>query len=60
VSLGEGYLKESFTISDGYLTIPTGPGLGIELDDDAVAEKLGHDYRPRETYDADDGSVVDR
>jgi len=60
VSLGEGYLKQPFTISDGYLAIPTGPGLGIELDDDAVAEKLGHDYRPRETYDADDGSVVDR
>ena len=60
VSLGDGYLKQPFTITDGYLHLPTTPGLGIELDDDAVAEKLGHDYRPRETYDADDGSVVDR
>ena len=60
VSLGEGYLKQPFTVRDGYLNLPTGPGLGIELDDDAVAEKLEHDYRPAETYDADDGSVVDR
>ena len=60
VSLGEGYLKQPFTVTDGYLDLPTGPGLGIELDDDAIAEKLEHDYRPAETYDADDGSVVDR
>lgn len=60
VSLGEGYLKKPFQIRDGYLDVPTGPGLGIELDEDAVADKLGHDYHPAETYDADDGSVVDR
>lgn len=60
VSLGEGYLKKPFVVRDGYVDIPTAPGLGIELDEDAVADKLGHDYRPRETYDADDGSVVDR
>ena len=40
-------------------TCPTGPGLGIELDEDALADKIGHDWRNRETYDADDGSVVD-
>lgn len=60
VSLGDGYLKQPFVVRDGYIEIPTGPGLGIELDEEAVAEKLGHDYRPAETYDADDGSVVDR
>jgi hypothetical protein len=38
---------------------PDGPGLGIELDEDARAGKLGHDWRNRESYDADDGSVVD-
>ena len=59
-SLGEGYLKKPFVVRDGYVDIPTGPGLGVELDDAAVASKLGHDYRPAETYDADDGSVVDR
>lgn len=59
VSLGDGYLKKPFTIRDGYLDLPHGPGLGIELDDDAVARKLGHRWRNRESYDADDGSVVD-
>ena len=30
VSLGEGYLKKPFTVRDGYLDLPTDPGLGIE------------------------------
>jgi galactonate dehydratase len=59
VSLGEGYLKKPFVVRDGFLDLPDGPGLGIELDEDAVAGKLGHDWRNRESYDADDGSVVD-
>jgi galactonate dehydratase len=59
VSLGEGYLKRPFVVRDGYLDLPDGPGLGIELDEDALAGKLGHDWRNRESYDADDGSVVD-
>jgi galactonate dehydratase len=59
VSLGEGYLKKPFVVREGYLELPTGPGLGIELDEDALAEKIGHDWRNRESYDADDGSVVD-
>ncbi len=60
VSLGEGYLKTPFTVRGGYVDIPVTPGLGIELDDEAVAAKIGHSYRPAETYDAHDGSVVDR
>ncbi|MEO6811560.1 MAG: galactonate dehydratase [Isosphaeraceae bacterium] len=59
VNLGEGYLKTPFRVSEGYLDLPRGPGLGIELDDDAIADKLGHDWKNRETYDVDDGSVVD-
>lgn len=59
VSLGEGYLKKPFTVRDGYLDLPTGPGLGIELDENAMADKIGHDWRNPETYDAFDGSVVD-
>jgi galactonate dehydratase len=59
VSLGEGYLKKPFTVRDGYLDLPTGPGLGIELDENAMADKIGHDWNNRESYDADDGSVVD-
>jgi galactonate dehydratase len=59
VSLGEGYLKKPFVVRDGYLDLPTGPGLGIELDENALADKIGHDWRNPETYDRDDGSVVD-
>jgi len=59
VSLGEGYIKQPFRVREGYLDLPRGPGLGIELDEDALEDKLGHDWRNPESYDADDGSVVD-
>ena len=59
VSLGEGYLKKPFTVREGYLDLPTGPGLGIELDENAMADKLDHNWRNQESYDPDDGSVVD-
>lgn len=58
VSLGEGYIKKPFTVKEGYLELPTAPGLGIELDENAMADKIGHDWRNPETY-AEDGSVVD-
>ena len=54
-----GYIKKPFEVRDGYIDIPTGPGLGIELDEEALANKIDHDWRNRETYDVDDGSVVD-
>jgi len=59
VSLGEGYLKQPFRVRDGYLDLPAGPGLGIELDEDALEDKIGHDWRNPQPYDPDDGSVVD-
>jgi len=59
VSLGEGYLKKPFTVRNGYLDLPTRPGLGIELDENAMADKIGHDWRNPQSYDADDGAAVD-
>jgi galactonate dehydratase len=59
VSLGEGYIKEPFRVREGFLELPKGPGLGIELDENAMADKLGHDWRNQESYDAEDNSVVD-
>jgi galactonate dehydratase len=59
VSLGEGYIKKPFVVDKGYIDVPTGPGLGIELDEQALAKQLGHDWRNQESYDEDDGSVVD-
>lgn len=58
-SLGVGYIKKPFEVRDSYIDIPTAPGLGIELDEELLASKIDHDWRNRETYDVDDGSVVD-
>ncbi|SOE24108.1 galactonate dehydratase [Spirosomataceae bacterium TFI 002] len=60
VSLGEGYLKTPFKLEkDGHLMIPTGPGLGIELDENKISDKLDHNWRNPEPLDPSDGSVVD-
>jgi galactonate dehydratase len=59
VSLGEGYLKKPFTVHKGYIDVPAAPGLGIELDENAMADKIGHDWKNRDAFDVDDGSVVD-
>jgi galactonate dehydratase len=37
VTLGETLLTRPFTVRDGYANLPSGPGLGIELDDTKVA-----------------------
>jgi galactonate dehydratase len=60
VSLGDGYLKKPFNLEeDGNILIPTGPGLGIELDEALIKENLGHNWKNPESYDPRDGSVVD-
>jgi galactonate dehydratase len=58
-TLGEGYLRQPFVARQGFVNIPTRPGLGIELDDNAVANRIGHQWRSTESYDEDDESVVD-
>jgi galactonate dehydratase len=58
-TLGEGYLKKPFTMKGGFVAVPNGPGLGIELDEEAVAKQVGHKWRSKESYDEDDGAVVD-
>jgi len=55
---GAGYIKTPFKHENGYLPLPTGPGLGIELDEEALADKLDHDWRDAKTY-AEDGSAID-
>ena len=60
---GEGVLKEPFIVEDGYLQLPTKPGLGIELDDDYLDDAMRHGDKNwglnRESYSDDDGAVVD-
>ena len=59
-SLGVGYLKQPFVVKDGYIELPQGPGLGIELDEEALADKITEDeWRNPQTYAPDDGSAMD-
>ena len=57
--LGVGYIKEPFVIKDGYIDVPTKPGLGVELDEEALKEKIydGKWTTPRQYHE--DGSVAD-
>jgi len=59
VHLGEGYLRSPFVVRDGYVDLPTGPGLGIELDDAAVADKVGAPWRHPGLFSPDDGAAID-
>jgi galactonate dehydratase len=54
----DGYLKVPFRHENGYVPLPTGPGLGIELDEEALADKIGHDWRNQKSW-AEDGSAID-
>ena len=58
-TLGEGYLREPFVLDQGYVALPAKPGLGIELDEEAVAAKLyeGDWDTPRLWHE--DGAVAD-
>lgn len=55
---GEGYIKQPFRHENGYMPLPEGPGLGVELDEEALADKIGHDWQNPKRY-AEDGSAID-
>lgn len=38
--LGVGYIKNPFVIKNGYIDVPNGPGLGVELDEEALKDKI--------------------
>jgi galactonate dehydratase len=58
--IGEGYLKEPFAIVDGYIPIPRGPGLGIEIDEDIVHERAySGDWDSPRLYADDDQTIID-
>lgn len=56
------YLKDPapLRIEDGTLPIPTGPGLGVEIDEDVVAERArqGHDWH-NPVWRHADGSIAE-
>ena len=46
-------------VVDGYRPIPTGPGLGITIDENKLIDEVGEPREYETRYDPDDGSVVD-
>ncbi|MBI3969668.1 MAG: galactonate dehydratase [Chloroflexi bacterium] len=54
----DGYLKVPFRHEAGYVPLPTAPGLGIELDEDALADKIDHDWQNPKAW-AEDGAAID-
>ena len=52
-------LVEPLELIDGYLTVPEGPGLGIELNEDALTT-IGEEPKVLDTPIGFDGSVQDR
>ncbi len=60
VHLGEGYLKNPFVVKDGFIELPTGPGLGIEVDEEYLQTiPLGPRDDVGRWFNDDDGSVAD-
>jgi galactonate dehydratase len=58
-STHENLLKVPFKVENGYLPLPQEPGLGIEIDEDKLMAQVGEPQKYPQTYDRDDGSVVD-
>jgi galactonate dehydratase len=57
-ALGVGYLKQPLVVENGHIALPTGPGLGIELDEEAIAAMAPHAWlTPQLRHE--DGSVAD-
>ena len=57
-SFGEGILKKPFEAKDGYIEVPTGPGLGIEVDEEAL-KKIPYQSKDGPRLYHEDGSVAD-
>ena len=52
--------RQSLAPTNGFIEIPKGPSLGIELDEDALADKITvDDWKNPQKYDPDDDSVTD-
>jgi galactonate dehydratase len=57
--LGDGLLRRNWVVQDGYIALPTGPGLGIEVDEEAVQKTYAGSFEIDTWYHDQDGSVAD-
>ncbi|MFC0158381.1 galactonate dehydratase [Mameliella alba] len=52
--------KEVFKVENGFISIPQGPGLGIELDEDVISERAAQGHRWRApVWRHADGSIAE-
>jgi len=59
-NLGAGYIKNPFVVQDGFVALLQAPGLGIELDEEALTSQITEDdWKNPQAFHPDDGSVVD-
>ena len=57
---GEGLFNAPLRFADGYIELPTAPGLGVDMEDGAMAAARDDGYRRRGMFfHADDGSFAD-
>jgi galactonate dehydratase len=59
VCLGEGYIKEPFLVQDGHVDVPAEPGLGIEVDEEALKDRVCDGGWSNPALWHHDGSVAD-
>lgn len=59
VTLGDGYLKTPFEVVDGHIAVPTGPGLGIEVDEEALKHHLFAGDWQTPQFTLEDGSCAE-
>ncbi|NOU96601.1 galactonate dehydratase [Paenibacillus sp. LMG 31456] len=60
ITLGEGLIKQPFVLKDGYVDLPTAPGLGVELDEEKIAPlRYSGDWKLPYWIHEDDHSVAD-
>ena len=52
-------MRDAWTVRNGYLEVPDRPGLGVELDEEALLSSPPHLGPVRRDAFASDGSVVD-
>ncbi len=57
---GEGLFNEPLTFADGYIELPTAPGLGVDMEDASIEASRDDTYRRRGMFfHEDDGSFAD-
>ncbi len=58
-ALGDGILKENWEVKDGYIDLPQKPGLGFEIDEEALKTPYAGNFDIASWFHDDDGSVAD-